>query len=255
MSTSIARAPRALLGRGRKPQARKLRDAKDAAYRAHIVEVAERAFAEQGFTDTRMQDIAATAGVSLAKLYEFYPSKDALHRGVLVLRDREMLERSQQRIARVMQVLDSVEHVLLLLETHLHYLLDHPDYLRMQLRQGYAWYSLAASPTREEQQMWDRGVAAIGLVLGWGVKAGFFRPGHPAEQARMILSAQQTRVANWVMDDMRQSHDEVIAQVQADFVRTCCRPAIVVRLLTEDGSGLTDAALRRIAQLRNALKP
>ena len=48
MST-VPRSKASLLGRGRKPQARKLRDAKDAAYRAHIIEVAERTFAAQNF--------------------------------------------------------------------------------------------------------------------------------------------------------------------------------------------------------------
>src|SRR5262245_29700535 len=86
-----SRAAGVSLGRGRRPQARKLRDAKEALYHEHIVEVAERTFAAQGFEATRMQDIAAAAGVSLAKLYQFYPSKDKLYRGVFLIRDREML--------------------------------------------------------------------------------------------------------------------------------------------------------------------
>src|SRR3569623_1794934 len=62
------------LGRGRRPQARKLRDAKDAMYREHIMEVAERIFADQGFANTKMQDIAAVAGISLGTLYQSYES-------------------------------------------------------------------------------------------------------------------------------------------------------------------------------------
>src|SRR5438105_4115295 len=99
------------LGRGRPPQARKLRDAKDALYREHIVEVAERTFAEQGFVATRMQDIAAAAGVSLAKLYQFYPGKDELYRGVLLVRDREMLDAFLERWSSIVGAPQSVEQV------------------------------------------------------------------------------------------------------------------------------------------------
>ena len=249
-TTARTRTAGVSLGRGRRPQARKLRDAKDALYRNHIVEVAERAFAGQGFADTRMQDIAATAGVSLAKLYEFYPSKDELYRGVLVIRDREMLGRFLERWGHVVAAPESVEQVLLIMETHLQFLLDHTHYLRLLLREGYAWYSRAAQPTSEEQRMFDRGVANISMVLTWGIKQGLFSPGNLVDKARMILTAQQTRFANWAMDDMRAPHAEVIAHIQADFVRICCRPAVGAELLSEDGAGLAPATLERITALR-----
>jgi AcrR family transcriptional regulator len=241
------------LGRGRRPQARKLRDAKEALYHEHIVEVAERTFAAQGFEATRMQDIAAAAGVSLAKLYQFYPSKDRLYRGVVLIRDREMLNGFLERWGHVLQAPQSVEQVLLLLETHLQFLLDHTDYLRLLLREGYAWYSRAAQPTSEEQGMWDRGVANISMVLAWGIKEGFFTPCDYLQQARMIMTVQQTRLANWVMDDMRQPHEAVIAQVRADFVRICCQPAVAAKLLSRDGAGLSAGTSERIAALRREL--
>ena len=242
------------LGRGRRPQARKLRDAKEALYHDHIVEVAEHIFAERGFNETRMQDIAAAAGVSLAKLYQFYPSKDKLYRGVFLIRDRQMLDGFLGRWGHVVQSPQSIEQVLLLLETHLQFLLNHPDYLRLLLREGYAWYSRAAQPTSEEQRMWDRGVANISMVLAWGIKEGFFTPCDYREQAHMIMTVQQTRLANWVMGEMRQPHETVIAQIRADFVRICCRPEVAARLLSRDGSGLAAGTSERIAGLRQALQ-
>lgn len=238
------------LGRGRRPRAKPLREARDAAYRQHVVDTAERTFAEQGFADTRMQDIAAAASVSLAKLYQLYPSKEDLYRGVLLARDREMLGQFEQRWGRDLKAPASVEHVLLFMETHLRFLLEHADYLRLQLRDGFAWYSRAAQPTSEEQRMWERGVANISAVLGWGVRQGWFSPAEPRAQARMILAAQQTRLANWVIDGMRAPHEAVIAGIQADFVRLCCRPAVNASLLADDGGGLSPRARARLAELR-----
>ena len=53
--------PAVRLGRGRRPLQRRLRDAKDALYRQHILEVAETIFAQHGFAATKMQTIAAKA--------------------------------------------------------------------------------------------------------------------------------------------------------------------------------------------------
>jgi AcrR family transcriptional regulator len=244
-SRRSADAPR--LGRGRRPQSRKLRDARDALYREHIMEVAERIFAETGFAATRMQDIAAAAGISLATLYQSYPGKEQLHRSLLIARDREMLERVEASAhARVPQ---SVEQVLLLMETHLAFLLEHPDYLRMQLKEGYAWYHRAAQPTAEERQMWERGLKNIEAVLDWGVGRRLFSAGNAVDQARMMMAMQQTRFANWVMEGMREPHAAVIGHIQADFVRLCCRPAIAAKLLSDDGSGLNPKTQERIRML------
>lgn len=217
------------------------------------MEVAERIFAEQGFGATRMQDIATAAGVSLATLYQSFPGKEELHRSLLVARDREMLDQVQTRWGGALHQPDDIEHVLLLMETHLHFLLDHPDYLRMQLHDGYAWYSRAAQPTAAEQQMWARGLANIAAVLTWGMQRKLFNLCDPVDQARMLMAAQQTRLANWVMGGMKVSHAEVIVQVQADFVRLCGRPAVSMKLLSDDGAGLAPAAQFRIDALRQRL--
>ena len=42
---------------------------------------------------------------------------------------------------------------------------------------------------------------------------------------------------------MRESHDEVVATIQAEFVRSFCRPTVACRLLTEDGLRLLPGAL------------
>ncbi len=236
------------LGRGRRPQSRKLRDAKDALYREHIMEVAEQIFAETGFADARMQDIAAAAGISLATLYQSHPGKQELHRALLIARDRQMLEQVEARW-RHAAVPDSVEQVLLLMETHLRFLLDHPHYLRMQLKEGYAWYHRAAQPTAAERDMWERGLKNIEAVLAWGVARKLFATGNPVDQARMMMAMQQTRFANWVMDGMRAPQAEVIGHIQADFVRLCCRPAIAARLLADDGAGLNAKTQARIRAL------
>jgi AcrR family transcriptional regulator len=239
------------LGRGRPPRARRLREAKDALYREHVIGVAEQAFADRGFAAAHMSAIAAGAGVSLAKLYQLYPGKQQLYRGVLLARDREMVGEVERRLNARPLGPESVEHVLVLMETHLRYLLEHPAYLRMQLREGYAWTARAAHPTGEEHRMWQRGIDSIAQVHAWGVRQGWFSPDEPRELARLLLTAQQTRLANWVAAGMREAHDAVIARIQADFVRLCCRPGVVATLLSEDGASLRAETVARLARVRD----
>src|SRR5689334_4936808 len=73
--------------------ARGLRDARDAMYRAHIVETAERVFSEKGFESTKMQDVAAAAAISLATLYGAFPSKAELYQAIVATRGDELLAR------------------------------------------------------------------------------------------------------------------------------------------------------------------
>jgi AcrR family transcriptional regulator len=242
-------APVVRLGRGRRPLQRRLRDAKDALYRQHILEVAETIFAKHGFAATKMQTIAARAGVSLATLYQAYENKQALHRSILIERDRQMLAAVEAHSGAGAPTPQSVEQVLMFMSIHLQFLLDHADYLRLQLQEGYAWYHNAAWPTGDEQRMWEQGLQQMMRVLAWGMERKFFSPGDPADLTRLVLVQQQTRLANWVMAGMRESDASVIARIQADFVRMFCIPKQIARLLTANGAALNARTLQTIRSL------
>jgi AcrR family transcriptional regulator len=76
-------------GQGRKLMP-KLKPATQAARREHILDAAEKCFAEAGFHRTTMQDICAAAGVSAGALYLYFASKEDLIAGI-VERDRAKL--------------------------------------------------------------------------------------------------------------------------------------------------------------------
>jgi AcrR family transcriptional regulator len=222
-------------------------------YREHIMEAAERIFADQGFLNTKMQDIARAVGVSLSTLYQAYPGKEELYRAILIARDAEMMGAVMSKGQQVLQQPQTVERLLWLMETHLRFLLEHPDYLRMQLQQGHAWYHSTAWPSREEQQVWERGLGVLEQVFAWGEAQGFLIPGKAADQGRMLLTLQQTRLANWVMGGMQEPHDTVVARIQADFVRVFCRTELSTTLLSSDGANLNATALNRIRTAAAAL--
>lgn len=221
------------------PAARNLRDARAELYRQHIIAAAETIFAEEGFAQTRMQAIAQAAGVSLGTLYQQFKGKDELYRAILIARDTEMLAGVAAAASTQLKMPLGVEQILAMMEVHLRFLLDHPGYLRMQLQDGRAWYHSAARPSAEEQRIWERGLAMMQQVFGWGTAHGIFVPGAAEEHARLMLALQQARLAGWVAGGMREAHDAVIALIQADFVRCFCRPEVARGLLADDGASLS----------------
>jgi AcrR family transcriptional regulator len=64
------------------------------AERRRIIEdAASRLFAEHGYSETRLDDIAAAAGVTKQLLYQHFPSKKALHLALLARHRDEILGR------------------------------------------------------------------------------------------------------------------------------------------------------------------
>lgn len=205
-------------------------------YRDQIVEAAELIFADRGFANARMLDIAQAAELSLATVYDLFQGKEELYRHILIERDQQMLARVLERVGSVFEGRPDLMAVLDLLGVQIRFLLEHPAYLRMQLHDGRFWYHSDTRPSSTEQILWERGLEQMLHLFAWGQAQGLFIEGEHADLARMMLSNQQTRLANWVQSGMQESHDGVVRRIQADFVRFFCRPALACSLLTETGA-------------------
>lgn len=97
----------------------KLKPETQEARRAHILDMAERCFAQNGFHATTMQMICREAGVSPGALYVYFDSKEALIAGICE-RDRTDL---RERFASVGEAPDVIAA---LNELAAHYFVDEP---------------------------------------------------------------------------------------------------------------------------------
>ena len=61
-------------------------------YHDLVFDCAERVFAEEGFAESTMQDLAAEAGISLKTLYATFPGKDEIYREILAVRGGGLLD-------------------------------------------------------------------------------------------------------------------------------------------------------------------
>ena len=192
----------------RKSEARR---ARGDLYRRLVIDGAERLFAERGVDDTRMEEIAAEAGLSLGTLYSVFSGKADIVAAIHDARLRELLTAS---IEEARGGATTTDLLLAGIRGYVRYFLDHPSYLRMHLREGYAWSGERAAPTRQRADAWNEGIAVLTSLVERGRADGAFRCGEPAIEARVLIAAQQVQLAAWVEQGMTQPTEDVLAVVE-----------------------------------------
>src|SRR5215510_15087642 len=111
-----------------------LEAARSRMYHDLIFECAERVFAEKGFDECTMQDVATEAGISLKTLYATFPGKNEIYNEIQAVRGMAFLERV--RSANEGNALDRFESGL---RAFVSFLIDHDAYRMILLREGQAW--------------------------------------------------------------------------------------------------------------------
>jgi len=177
-----------------KPAARrKLDAARRAMYRQLVIDAAEAVFAEHGFTDARMSDIALEAWISLKTLYPVFAGTQESYRATTEIRCAELLalvptEPTPSPLAAVMEgVRASID-----------YLLEHPHFLRTHLREGNAW---AVQPERnapEAEAIWRRHLDLQARLIQTGIDSGAFVDEDPQLMTKMMTAVYQVHLADWL---------------------------------------------------------
>lgn len=111
-----------------------VREKKMAETRKKLIEVARRAFAEYGYTDTSMDKLTAEAGLTRGALYHHFGDKRGLFAAVVDQIDSQMAEYAQQHLE---QPDDLWEGLLLEGQIYIQNALN-PEFQRIVLRDGPA---------------------------------------------------------------------------------------------------------------------
>jgi AcrR family transcriptional regulator len=168
--------------RGLAPDAR---SARTEHRRASLLEVAAVCFAKHGFAKTRMDDVAAAAGVSRALVYQYFPSKEELARQV---HDHMLDEWSAAVDRAIAQAPSASEALAAWLRVNL------TDTRRMPLLSAMLAEDAAAvrvgweKSARRSMAEWRDKLAAL---LQRGIDAGEFRPDLDVPSTAEVLRAMQ----------------------------------------------------------------
>ena len=197
-----------------------VRAARAELYRAAILSAAERVFAEQGYDESRMQPVAAEAGVALGTLYKVFAGKqdvlDAIHR-----QRGEELIRAATSTADLSQD-GPLEAILSGTTSYIRYLAANLDYLKIHLAGGHAWALGRGYISPEQVRQFDTGLQIIAMFFKRAMDAGVMVEEDPVLSARLMIATHQVMLSDYI-DRNDGDVDALIARVRAYMLRAFAR--------------------------------
>lgn len=179
--------------------AQTMQQARSALYRSRIIDAAEQVIARDGFAGAKMQAIAKEADVALGTLYRVFRGKqdivDALHRA----RGAELVAYASERAG--LGQLDTSDPEAALsagVAAYLRYLLDHPEYLRVQLASGHAWAFGSGYVSEEQTRQFALGMKLVASVFERGIAAGRVVDMDPMLMARLMVAQHQVLLVDFL---------------------------------------------------------
>lgn len=191
-----------------------VRRARHEAYRGLILEAAERTFAEKGYADAKVQDIALAAGVATGTVYAIFPGKKELYRAV----HHENLAELARRYREIETAGRPVRDIILdRAAAAARFLTARPDYLRMYLREAGTW-GFDASDLPE-------GAAAFidDALYRRGVESGELVDEDPVLLQSLTLACNQVHFFHWLRGGMREDPEALVARIHAHTRRAFFR--------------------------------
>ncbi len=186
-------------------------------YRAVVLDAAERVFARGGFHSARMQDVAREAGISLNTLYATYSSKrgvfDALHE----TRGAAFLAQVSKALARPGDARASLGRGV---AAFVGYLIDHPNYFRVDLREGRSWAigDVEASPA------FQTGIENWTELMRRGIAEGVFYDDDASVMAATTFGVMQIQLAAWLAKPDSPMEEHIAERITASLERLLCIP-------------------------------
>jgi len=197
-----------------------LKEARSAVYRSAVIEAAEAIIARRGVDDTKMDEVAAEAGLSLGTLYSVFSGKADLIRAIHETRMAEMMARID---AAAVGREGALERLLAGIRGYVEFFAAHPHYLAAYLSENHAWGVSAAFSSAARADAWSEGMKRQERLFRRGMDEGVFHEGDPAEMAGMLVAMQQVQLAFWARREPPAPAEELIEEMAEQVRRSFCR--------------------------------
>ena len=191
-------------------------EARTQMYRELVLESAERVFAEQGYHAARMQEIADEAGIALGTLYSVFPGKEDIFAVLHEVRGEAFLERIEPALHESAPAREALWHSV---RGFVAFLLEHPDYFRVDLREGRSW----AIGDVEASAAFQKGIAQWTDLIARGIDEGVFLDEDPGTLATTVFGLMQVRLA--VLLASGEDPERIAERVGASVERQVCKLA------------------------------
>jgi AcrR family transcriptional regulator len=194
-----------------------LKRARRDADRRHLIDAAERVFADRGYEGTHVQDVAAEAGLSLASLYALVDGKAELYAEIHATRGRALLERAGAATKPDPAAeggAPAMETLLRGVRAYVEFLVEHPHYLRLQLLESQPWALRPRFPSSEQQRQWRSGLQLTVEVFRAAIAEGSVVEEDPQTLGRLMIAAHQVYLGEWVEAGMKEPAEALVRRMQ-----------------------------------------
>ncbi len=198
-----------------------LKDRKRALYREAVLDAAERVFGDEGYESTKVQRIASESGLSLTTLYSVFESKWEIYRAVHRRRLNEVMALAQGVLE---QDASSLETLIAGTRMQLAFFMKHRNYTKMQLKEVTAWSSIELLRTPEQVEGLGAGLAYFAEQFRRGIEEGYLVDDDPELMARLVIAAQQVRLAMWMDRGCEEDPEAVADAALRHMLRSLCKP-------------------------------
>jgi AcrR family transcriptional regulator len=223
-TASVAKAQQSLRGKKRE------------LYREAILDAAERVFGEEGYEATKVQRIAAEAGVSLTTLYSVLRSKWEIYRAVNRRRLAEVMSLAEGIVRRDTSSLDTL---IAGTRMQLAFFMARRDFTKMQLKEVTAWSTIALLRSPEQVEALGAGLQLFADLFRQGIEDGYLIDDDPDLMARMVIASQQVRLGMWMDRGCQEAPDRVADAALRHLLRSYCKTECLPSALA--AAGLEDA--------------
>lgn len=200
----------------------KARKAKEELYRQLILDAAAELFAEKGYDDVKIGEIAEGSGVSPQTLYSVFPGKADIYRAIQEHGDEELHRRA---IEDSQSITDPLRAMLAGLRATTLFFLEQPNFLKLRLHGGFTWGAEAsAAGSRGQTIAWRDALELLRVACKRCIETGVFVDRDPTLIARMVVSMQQVELAHWLDGGMSDDPERVATDLEEHVERAFRRP-------------------------------
>lgn len=181
----------------------------DSLSREHILDAAELVFAEKGFHEATLKEIAEQAEFSVGALYGFFEGKDDLFAKVIERRGSAIVTIIEDAVGGTGS---ATEKLHALVDAQFRYFRDHHRfYLLLQRTIGASWWNLKAGLDEASFERYRKAIALEATVFADGVDTGEFRAADPETMSVLFSGIMQAYLAHWIFS-MNTGGDSPVAR-------------------------------------------
>ena len=164
--------------------------------RTEILEAAEKIFAEKGFYNTTVAEIAGASGFAVGTIYQFFESKDQLYSAMLTEKLNIMYDEIQKAIGQEAGLLRKIE---VLVATSFRFVENNAEFCSIFVRGDHLSLSEGSKALRERMKGdYADHIAFIEGVIREGIRTGELKKMDPHMMSATLLSIINSCAFRWL---------------------------------------------------------